>query len=169
MIHWMLIVIPVLVLACNRTDGKCWYRGEGEGDYGSAAGVGGSFGVGVGVGVGAGVGGDAYYSPQGVGDHDEDEEEPICNEFDSPQIEPDKIIVCKKKAWGVDCMIACAEAGLSCPAGWEHPFKPEVGMGLLWKSSGDPGDEVCKYVYDNGDECTWRRKTKFKACKYGGG
>lgn len=166
MIHWMLVVIPVLVLACNRTDGKCWYRGEG-GDYGTGAGVGGSFGVAVGVGVGPGVGGDAYYSPQGAGDLERDE--PICNDFDEPQIEPDKVIVCKKKAWGVDCMIACAEAGLSCPAGMKQRLKPEAGMGLLWKCAGDTGKEECKYIYENGDECTWYRDQKLFLCKYPGG
>jgi hypothetical protein len=93
-------------------------------------------------------------------------DEPICDASDEPNIDPAKEVVCRKRSWGVDCMIECAKSGLSCSPEWEHPYKPEVGNGKLWKCSGDTGAEVCKYVYENGDECTHEKKSNRRLCKY---
>jgi len=84
--RWLLALVPVLVLACNWTDGQCWYRDEAGSGFGTGAGVGGSFGVGVGVG-GAGD----YASPEPFDEEEndvvpepqsleEDRGRPICNE-----------------------------------------------------------------------------------------
>lgn len=81
-------------------------------------------------------------------------------------LDADTEVVCRKSAWGVQCMMRCAEEGLGCPAGMKHPYKPDGGMGKLWKCSGSTNDEVCKYVYDNGDECTLIKKENRKICKY---
>lgn len=148
------ITCLMLMAGCNYTEGACWRRGEG----GAFGGVGGSFTVGVGAGVG-GYG--VSPEPQSIG------EEPECNLSDAPALDADTEVVCRKKAWGVDCMIKCAEEGLACPAGMKHPYSPSSGTGKLWKCSGETNAEVCKYIYDNGDECTWDKKKKLKVCKYG--
>jgi hypothetical protein len=125
--------------------------GEAAGGAGASATVGGA--------EGADSDGEAPYLGSPCGETGRDLSE-------VPELEPNKEVVCRKKSWGVDCMIACAEEGLSCPAGMKHPYSPSSGTGKLWKCSGAANAEVCKYVYDNGDECTWDRKKKLKACKY---
>jgi hypothetical protein len=86
---------------------------------------------------------------------------------------PDRVgslaVVCKKPDWGVECMIKCGQAGLACPAERRHPFKPDVGRGKLWKCDGSKHNELCKYIHENGDECTWNRKDDTDKCKYKGG
>ena len=81
---WLLVFIPMLMLACNWTDGQCWYKGDGGADFGTGAGVGGSFSV--------GAGGDGDYATPGASNEDSDdfgpqslEDErggPLCNESD---------------------------------------------------------------------------------------
>lgn len=144
----------MLLAGCNYTEGACWRRGEG----GAIGGVGGSFTEGVGVGVG-GFG--VSPEPQSLGD------EPECNLSDAPALDPDKAVVCRKKAWGVDCMIKCGEEGLSCRPEIKHPDKPEVGNGKLWKCAGKPQEEECSYAFDNGDQCKYYRKRNQTLCKYG--
>jgi hypothetical protein len=148
----ILIACVLPLVGCNYTDGPCWYRGEG----GAFGGVGGSLTVGVGVGAG-GFGEAPGPRPQALGD------EPECN---APALEPDEHVACRKKAWGEVCKNECAKHGLACDAEWQHPLKPEVGMGKLFGCEGETGAEKCKYVYDNGDECWWDKKDDRKLCKY---
>jgi hypothetical protein len=161
----------VLALGCNWTDGPCWYRGEGGG-IGTGVGVGGSFGVAVGVGVGGS--GDHGHGPMGA---EERRDPPICNADDLPEEgeEAEELgeLTCPPSRRGAECMILCAGYGVSCPAGHPHPhanIRPNAGMGLLWKCCNCKGQEQCKYVFDNGDACTFfKNDWKHPLCVYGGG
>lgn len=84
----------------------------------------------------------------------------------APLLDPSKDVVCRKSAWGERCKAESAKEAHDCGAEAKHPYKPEVGIGKLWKCSGKPDDTRCKYIYDNDDECTYRKTTGKWLCKY---
>lgn len=77
-------------------------------------------------------------------------------------------VICGKTIWGAECMVLCAEEGVTCPPQQKHPLKLDGGKGKLWKCCGCEGKKQCKYIYDNGDECTFYESGQ-RLCKYVGG
>jgi hypothetical protein len=160
----------VFVFGCNWTDGPCYYADE-ENASNAGVGVGGSFGVSVGV----GVGGDGDYGAPEPQSTEGEEEEPICNKSDLPRTDDETELgelVCGKNARGVECMTRCGLYGVLCPGGMSHPKKADGGLGLLWKCCNCKDNQQCKYIYENGDSCTfflqrWSRDNAL--CIYEGG
>lgn len=163
---WVAVITLGGFAACNTTVGECWYYGEGTEN--AAAGVGPGGGVIVPTGP-AGVGGAGDGPPKQPQDAPDRPPPPECNEEEDDAIELSEVH-CGKIEWGVDCMIRCGTEGVACYSHFKHPYTPEVGMGLLWKCCGCKGQQQCKYIYDNGDECTiLREKGNLAYCKYIGG
>ncbi|WP_437809613.1 hypothetical protein [Sorangium sp. So ce1078] len=79
-----------------------------------------------------------------------------------------KIIRCKGHEHGSDCMMKCADAGISCPAGRKHPYKSNAKTGLLWQCRSLGLLSSCWYYYENGDSCTFVGKAPIM-CRYEGG
>jgi hypothetical protein len=90
-----------------------------------------------------------------------------------PTTEPEaigsfKIIRCKRREHGVECMMKCADAGISCPAGRKHPYKSDVKTGLLMQCRGLGLVSGCWYYYENGDICRFVLGAPI-LCRYEGG
>ncbi|WP_437339148.1 hypothetical protein [Sorangium sp. So ce394] len=79
-----------------------------------------------------------------------------------------KIIHCKRREYGADCMMKCADAGVSCPAGRRHPYKNNVKTGLLMQCRALGLASSCWYYYENGDICVFIVGVPVK-CGYEGG
>lgn len=76
-----------------------------------------------------------------------------------------KTIRCKRHEHGADCMMRCADAGISCPAGRKHPYKDNVKTGLLWQCRSLGLASSCWYYYKNGDMCVFLGRVPVK-CRY---
>ncbi|MGK3960414.1 hypothetical protein WMF38_46095 [Sorangium sp. So ce118] len=90
-----------------------------------------------------------------------------------PTIEPDaigsfKIIRCKRREHGAECMMKCADAGVSCQGGRKHPYKDDVKTGLLMQCRAIGLASSCWYYYENGDMCVFVVGVPVK-CRYEGG
>lgn len=90
-----------------------------------------------------------------------------------PTTEPEavgsfKIVHCKRREHGADCMMKCADAGISCPAGRKHPYKSNVKTGLLMECRGLGVATSCWHYYKNGDICVFLVGVPVK-CGYEGG
>lgn len=79
-----------------------------------------------------------------------------------------KVIRCKRREHGADCMMRCADAGISCPAGRKHPYKSDVKTGLLWQCRSLGLASSCWYYYENGDICIFLGVLPVR-CVYEGG
>ncbi|WP_437288067.1 hypothetical protein [Sorangium sp. So ce406] len=80
-----------------------------------------------------------------------------------------KIIRCKKREYGADCMGRCAEeAGISCQGGRRHPYKDNVKPGLLGQCRSVGVISSCWYYYKNGDVCRFVGGAPV-LCRYEGG
>ncbi|WP_437728921.1 hypothetical protein [Sorangium sp. So ce861] len=95
------------------------------------------------------------------------------NAENDPTTEPEaigsfKVIRCKRREHGAECMEKCANAGISCPGGRKHPYKNNVKTGLLWQCRGLGLITSCWYYYENGDSCTFFIG-KPVMCRYVGG
>jgi hypothetical protein len=53
------------------------------------------------------------------------------------------------------CMMKCAEAGAACTGHRSHPYKPEVGLGDLYRCKNGAPTHTCSYYFPNGDECIY--------------
>jgi hypothetical protein len=160
----LLLIAAITLLwftACNYTVGECWYRDQGSESAG--AGAGGPILPPMPTGGDRGFGAVPPREPQ-----DAKDPPPACNEGEDDATELGEVH-CGKIDWGVECMIRCAQEGVACPSHLHHPNKPEVGLGPLWKCCGCQGKQQCKYIYDNGDMCTYYRGTEKKLCVYIGG
>jgi hypothetical protein len=90
-----------------------------------------------------------------------------------PTTEPEaigsfKIIRCKRHEHGTDCMMKCADAGISCPAGRKHPYKSNVKTELLMQCRALGLASSCWYYYENGDMCVFVGVVPVR-CRYEGG
>lgn len=79
-----------------------------------------------------------------------------------------KIIRCSNREYGADCMMRCADAGISCPAGRKHPYKGNVKAGLLCQCRSVGIISSCWYYYENGDICRFVLGAPI-LCRYEGG
>ncbi|WP_437713333.1 hypothetical protein WMF45_46540 [Sorangium sp. So ce448] len=79
-----------------------------------------------------------------------------------------KIVHCKRYEHGADCMMKCADAGISCQAGRKHPYKSNVKTGLLMQCRGLGVATSCWYYYENEDICVFVVGVPVK-CGYEGG
>jgi hypothetical protein len=136
------------ILGCNEVvPGTCRPNTTG--------GAGGADSWAVGAGVGATTttgtyGADPPKDPLASGDGDSACSDP-CMECPTPA---DAWLNCK----GLDaigCMRKCADAGASCASGLPHPYKPEVGLGDLYRCKTGVPTHTCSYYYANGDECVY--------------
>jgi hypothetical protein len=164
----LLLIAAITLLwftACNYTpEGECWYKDQGSASAGAGVGAGGPILPPNPTGGDRGVGDEPPRGPLEANDPP-----PACNEGEDDATQLGEVH-CGKIEWGVDCMIRCGQEGVACQPYKEHPRKPELGRGALWKCCGCQGKQQCKYIYDNGDQCTffvgdWRRPL----CAYIGG
>lgn len=79
-----------------------------------------------------------------------------------------KIIRCKRHEHGAECMMKCADAGISCQAGRKHPYKNDVKTGLLMQCRALGLASSCWYYYKNGDICVFLVGAPVR-CRYEGG
>jgi hypothetical protein len=83
------------------------------------------------------------------------------------------IIDCKGRGLNrVDCMMACAVAGIPCTPALRHPHpetRPNAGEGDLFRCSKSVIGPTCSYLYGNGDMCFVIRGSAWVPCTYGGG
>lgn len=149
----LLLVAAITLLwftACNYTVGECWYRDQGSESSGAGVGAGGPI---LPPNPTGGEGGFGAEPPRGPLEGNDPRPPPACNEGEDDATALSEVH-CGKIEWGVDCMIRCGQEGVACRSHREHPFKPELGMGPLWKCCGCQGKQQCKYIYTNGDQCT---------------
>ncbi|WP_437754029.1 hypothetical protein [Sorangium sp. So ce1389] len=66
-----------------------------------------------------------------------------------------KIIRCKRREHGAECMMKCADAGISCQGGRKHPYKSNVKAGLLMQCRALGLASSCWYYYEDGDMCVF--------------
>ncbi|WP_159397522.1 hypothetical protein [Sorangium cellulosum] len=79
-----------------------------------------------------------------------------------------KIIRCKRREHGAECMMKCADAGISCQGGRKHPYKDDVKTGLLMQCRALGLVSSCWYYYENGDICVFIGRAPVR-CRYEGG
>jgi hypothetical protein len=165
----LLLIAAITLLwftACNYTVGECWYRDQGSEAAGAGAGAGGPILPPNPTGGDKGFGDVPPREPQGA--PNPPPKPPACNEGEDDAIELGEVH-CGKVEWGVDCMIRCGQEGVACQPQKKHPYMPEVGIGLLWKCCGCQGKQHCKYIYNNGDQCTYYGWPRPPLCAYIGG
>ncbi|MGK3983033.1 hypothetical protein WME99_08335 [Sorangium sp. So ce136] len=78
-----------------------------------------------------------------------------------------KIIRCKRREHGAECMMKCADAGISCQGGRKHPYKDDVKTGLLMECRALGLASSCWYYYENGDICRFVLRVPI-LCRYEG-
>lgn len=83
-------------------------------------------------------------------------------------LDPLRIVRCRKTERGMRCMILCADAGISCAARLDHPYKPDVGAGDLGQCRRVAMITSCWYYYPNGDVCQFLTGGR-RFCRYEGG
>lgn len=149
-ILWALALATSFSNACNYDEGQCWLRSE---DDGQGAGVGGGP---IGP-VGAGGFGDVPPEPQ-----DATDPPPDCDPDDATEL---GAVSCGRPAWGPDCMMLCAQSGVSCPAGQKHTVTKKLV--LLYKCCACKGQKQCWYTDENdtGKVCVYRPETGSLTCK----
>ncbi len=82
---------------------------------------------------------------------------PDCDASDEDNTTELGELQCPKSERGVECMIACAVYGVSCPAGKKHRVTNE--MGQLYKCCNCKGEKRCWYIYNDGNFCTYFPET----------
>ena len=141
----------MLAFGCLTVDAdKCWPNTSG--------GLGGSGTIPIGAGVGAATG-DYADPPRGPLDNGPPPDNPCT--APSPPSGPgdgaealDAWITCR----GLDaigCMMKCADVGASCAGRIPHPYKPEAGLGDLYRCKNGTPTHTCSYYFSNGDECVY--------------
>ena len=154
----------IVILGCNEVvPGTCHPNTTG------GAGGGGDIPIGAGVGATTTTGtygADPQKGPLAAGDGDSACSDP-CEECPTPA---DAWLNCRGLN-ALDCMVKCAEAGVSCAARRPHPYKPEAGLGDLYMCKNGAPTNVCSYYYSNGDECVFFAAfgKRFPWCVYIGG
>ncbi|AUX33528.1 MULTISPECIES: hypothetical protein [Sorangium] len=95
---------------------------------------------------------------------DATEEEPVA--VDAQELH--WLVYCKNES-SAECMVRCAEAGVTCRPSYKHPYKSNAGRGNLTGCIKKP-KEVCVYHYpSNGDGCFVMCNTGRAYCVYVGG
>lgn len=134
------IAMSVLV-TCNYDEGQCWIDGQEDGAVGAGGGP---------IVPGAGGFGDVPPEPQ-----DATDPTPDCLEGEGDATELGAVS-CGPSAWGADCMMLCAQNGVSCPAGVKHTVTKKLI--LLYECCGCKGKQQCWYADpdDTGKVCVYR-------------
>ena len=78
-------------------------------------------------------------------------------------------VFCTGAQTGIDCMMKCAEAGISCAAARPHPYKGGGGLGKLYACNSLVIGSMCSYAFDNGDSCHFAPWPMPALCSYTGG
>lgn len=86
---------------------------------------------------------------------------PDCDAGDDGETELGEL-KCGRSNRGAECMVLCAEYGVSCPAGKKHTKTNE--MAPLYKCCNCKGNQRCWYATDSGGTCVLRPETGGFVC-----